>query len=453
MTLATFNGNVVTDQGIVVPSATVTIRNDAGAIIPQSQIWTKFDKTATIGSNPYTTDALGTIHIFTNPQQRINITAEQGGTAYTILDDLVMNAEVGSIAYLGTGTGAADVPTNADLGTAAVTDSADYATAAQGTLADSALQAADLTNKADLVGGVIPNSQLPSLAITDYLGSAANQTALLLLNGQRGDWATRTDLGTTFILTNDGGSSIGDWTEIATPADAVSSVNGNTGAIVLDASDVGAATSAQGALADSATQPADLGTAAAADLTTSATDATADRVLKTNSVAMGYSAYAQTTSIENIDFPAPMIRLGNGSDPGNLPFSIGVGDVLQSFRFGTTARVQMIYRRSTNNSTNPARIVINSTSNGTTWRSDELWTTGNYQPETSLGLGVVRLMKNNSGATIVNGATVAGSDLVALFINSLGAIAAGGFTIPGTWVNVRGNVSPSDTYCEFVRIA
>jgi hypothetical protein len=43
----------------------------------------------------------------------------------------------------------------------------------------------------------------------------------------------------------------------------VQSVNGYTGAVTLTAADVGAATAAQGALADSAVQPGDLGTAAA----------------------------------------------------------------------------------------------------------------------------------------------------------------------------------------------
>ena len=43
---------------------------------------------------------------------------------------------------------------------------------------------------------------------------------------------------------------------------AVSSVNGQVGAVVLSASDVGAATSAQGALADTAVQPGDLATVA-----------------------------------------------------------------------------------------------------------------------------------------------------------------------------------------------
>jgi len=45
-------------------------------------------------------------------------------------------------------------------------------------------------------------------------------------------------------------------------ADSVTSVNGQQGAVVLSAADVGAATTAQGALADSAVQPGDLATVA-----------------------------------------------------------------------------------------------------------------------------------------------------------------------------------------------
>lgn len=97
-----------------------------------------------------------------------------------------------------------------------------------------------LNAKADLVGGLIPTSQLPSLAVTEYLGSVANQTALLALSGQKGDWAVRTDTGSTWIITGTNPSVIGDWVEVATPADAVSSVNGYTGAVSLSHSDVAA---------------------------------------------------------------------------------------------------------------------------------------------------------------------------------------------------------------------
>ena len=98
----------------------------------------------------------------------------------------------------------------------------------------------EVETKADLVGGVVPTSQLPALAITTFLGSVANQTAMLALSGQRGDFAIRTDTGSTFVLTSDGGSNIAHWQELATPTAPIQSVNGQTGTVVLSSSDVGA---------------------------------------------------------------------------------------------------------------------------------------------------------------------------------------------------------------------
>lgn len=54
------------------------------------------------------------------------------------------------------------------------------ATAAQGALADSAVQPADLDSKADLVGGVVPTSQIPALAIDTSI-AVADQAAMLAL--------------------------------------------------------------------------------------------------------------------------------------------------------------------------------------------------------------------------------------------------------------------------------
>ena len=54
------------------------------------------------------------------------------------------------------------------------------------------------------------------------------------------------------------GRKDGTWVPLAALVSGVSSVNGQTGVVVLDAADVGAATAAQGALADSAVQPSDL---------------------------------------------------------------------------------------------------------------------------------------------------------------------------------------------------
>jgi hypothetical protein len=102
-----------------------------------------------------------------------------------------------------------------------------------------ALAALDL--KADLVGGVIPSAQIPAIALTEYLGEAASQAAMLGLSGQSGDWAIRTDLGTTWIITGDDPGELASWTELAYPAAQVTSVNGQAGAVTLTAANVGAA--------------------------------------------------------------------------------------------------------------------------------------------------------------------------------------------------------------------
>ena len=120
-----------------------------------------------------------------------------------------------------------------------------YATAAQGAKADTAVQPAALTTglagKADLVGGKVPASQIPDIAISEYLGAAANQAAMLALAGQKGDWATRTDLGTTWIITGTDPTQLSSWTALSYPAAPVLSVNGQTGSPTLEGITVAAA--------------------------------------------------------------------------------------------------------------------------------------------------------------------------------------------------------------------
>lgn len=98
-----------------------------------------------------------------------------------------------------------------------------------------------LDAKADLVGGLVPSAQIPAIAITEYLGSVASQSAMLALAGQKGDWAIRTDLGTTWVITGNDPTSLASWTALSYPTAPVTSVNGQTGAVTLAAADVGAA--------------------------------------------------------------------------------------------------------------------------------------------------------------------------------------------------------------------
>jgi hypothetical protein len=100
-----------------------------------------------------------------------------------------------------------------------------------------------LAAKADLVGGVVPSSQIPSIA-TNTTVTVASQAAMLALTTtqvQPGDIAIRTDqAGRRWLLSQTDPSVLANWIQLETP-DSVTSVNGQQGIVVLGYADVGAA--------------------------------------------------------------------------------------------------------------------------------------------------------------------------------------------------------------------
>lgn len=110
-----------------------------------------------------------------------------------------------------------------------------------------------------ITGGKLPTAVIPSTAISEYVGTVTSKTDLVTISAAEiGDYAIVSGDATpandgTYIL-NGTYSTLADWVIISTP-NAVSSVNGYTGVVSLTASDVGAATTSQGELADSAMQP------------------------------------------------------------------------------------------------------------------------------------------------------------------------------------------------------
>lgn len=114
----------------------------------------------------------------------------------------VASSSLGTAAYVNTGTGSGNIP---------VLDS----------------------------NGKLSTSVLPALAITDTF-VCDSQTAMLALTAQVGDVCVRTDLNKSYILKTDGASTLSHWQELLTPTDAVQSVNGQTGTVVLTAADVSA---------------------------------------------------------------------------------------------------------------------------------------------------------------------------------------------------------------------
>lgn len=98
----------------------------------------------------------------------------------------------------------------------------------------------------------IPSAQIPAIALSEFLGNVASEAAMLALTGQKGDWAIRTDFDPdrVFILKTDDPTQAANWSDITGPGDVLS-VNGQTGAVVLDAGDVGADPTGSAAAAES----------------------------------------------------------------------------------------------------------------------------------------------------------------------------------------------------------
>lgn len=153
----------------------------------------------------------------------------------------------------------------------------------------STLQQAALDAKADLVSGKIPASQLPDIAVTEYLGAAANEAAMLTLLGEKGDWCTRVDLGTTWIITGNDPTQLASWTALSYPAAAVISVAGKTGAVTLEQSDIaGLVTALSG--------KADLSGAAFIGPVTVPTDGAAESAVNNTRLFLALSFYVEVAT-------------------------------------------------------------------------------------------------------------------------------------------------------------
>lgn len=86
-------------------------------------------------------------------------------------------------------------------------------------------------------GGKLSEAVIPAIAITDTF-VVDSKAAMLALGAQQGDVAVRTDVNKTFILKVAPATTLANWVELETPTDAVTSVNGLTGAVTLTTSEV-----------------------------------------------------------------------------------------------------------------------------------------------------------------------------------------------------------------------
>ncbi len=110
--------------------------------------------------------------------------------------------------------------------------------------ADASAVTTALAGKAPLVNGLIPNENIPALALTSVtvVASRAAMLALTPSQVQPGDVAADTSTGATrgsYMLAGTDPSDFANWVAFTTPTDVVASVAGKTGVVVLSAADVG----------------------------------------------------------------------------------------------------------------------------------------------------------------------------------------------------------------------
>lgn len=188
-----------------------------------------------------------------------------------------------------------------------------------------------LNLKADLVAGLIPQAQIPAIALTEFLGAVSTQAAMLALSGQRGDWCTRTDRGTDFQLIAEPSSTLANWRERTYPASPVSSVAGRLGAVTLSAVDVTDST-ATGRSVLTATDGAAVRTVIGAG---------------TSNLALGTTG---TTAAAGNDSRLTNTRTPSANTvPCDFTFAVqsgtravGLGDLPEGIRFGRPATVSSI---------------------------------------------------------------------------------------------------------------
>lgn len=158
------------------------------------------------------------------------------GTYVPLTDTRLTNARTPTAHKTSHATSGTDALTPGDIG--AYTAAAGTTLSGRVTTVEGRATALE-TGKADLVGGLIPTSQLPAIAIGDTF-PVASQAAMLALTAQRGDMAVRTDTtpGRTYVLAADDATVLANWVRVSF-GDMVS-VNGQTGIVNLAAADVGA---------------------------------------------------------------------------------------------------------------------------------------------------------------------------------------------------------------------
>lgn len=179
-------------------------------------------------TNTMLAGSIANTKLATNPLDRTNHTGTQ--TASTI-SDFDTQVRTNRLDQMTAPTGSVSLNSQKITNLATPTSNND---AVNKTYIDSKIGAVSGIASLDSTGKV-PSSQLPDVAIS-HTFVVASQAAMLALAADTGDVAVRTDVNKTFILTAEPATTLGNWQELLTPTDAVTSVDGQTGNVDLSAS-------------------------------------------------------------------------------------------------------------------------------------------------------------------------------------------------------------------------
>lgn len=131
--------------------------------------------------------------------------------------------------------------------------------------------------------GKVPTSALPNLALIQFKGTVASQTAMLATAGELGDWVIRSDTTTAWIITGGDPTQLANWTQLPFPSITWSNISGKP-AFVAAGVDAASARAVIGAASTSSVigTAKDFGTRGDAILTTAAMTAASGALTKTS---------------------------------------------------------------------------------------------------------------------------------------------------------------------------
>lgn len=136
-------------------------------------------------------------------------------------------------------TQTSDLTNNGADGTSTYVEKDELGTAATKNVGTASGQIPTLDSNGKLPEGVIPASAITEVFVVN------SQSAMLALTAQPGDVAVRTDINKSFILKQTPASTLSNWVELLTPLDSVTSVNGETGSVVLTSDNINVGTTTQ----------------------------------------------------------------------------------------------------------------------------------------------------------------------------------------------------------------